>query len=67
MLTTILIGLVIILYAAGMYLMAAFVPTIERAAEQQGYRLKTGWKLGLLLLWPVAMIVEAVTSGNVDD
>lgn len=67
MFTTILIGLIIILYAAGMYLMAAFVPMIELSAKQQGHTLKTGWKYGLLLFWPVAMIVEALTAGKYND
>lgn len=67
MLTTILIGIIIILYAAGAYLMAAFIPMVERAAEQKGYVLKPSWKLGLLLLWPVAMIAEATTAEKHDD
>lgn len=64
MLTTILIGIIIVLYAAGVYLMAAFIPAIETAAAQQGYTLKRNWKWGLMFLWPIAMIVEAVTAGK---
>lgn len=64
MLTTILIGLIIVLYAAGAYLMAAFIPAIEMAAAQQDLKLKPSWKVGLVFLWPIAMIVEAVTAGK---
>lgn len=64
MLTTILIGLIIVLYAAGAYLMAAFIPAIETAAAQESLKLKPGWRVGLVLLWPIAMIVEAVTTGK---
>lgn len=64
MLTTILLGLIIILYAAGMYLMAAFIPYIEAYADEKGYELKPGWKFNMLAFWPIMLIVEAVTSGK---
>lgn len=66
MLTTILIGLIVILYAAGMYLMAAFIPYIEHYANEKGYEMRPGWKLGMLVGWPIMLIIEAVVAGKED-
>lgn len=67
MITILLLGIIAILYFAGMYLMAAFVPYVEHSAEQEGHQLRTGWKAGLLVGWPIAVILEALITGKQDD
>lgn len=67
MLTTILIGISVILYLAGLYLMAAFIPAIEEATEELGFSMSTTWKWLLLFGWPIAMIYDAFVSRKGND